>query len=360
MLISGGPGNDVIDGSNDPDEIHGEDGDDTLYGHGGDDLLFGGNGDDVLFGGAGDDTLDGGAGNDTLWTGSGNNTIVFRDGYGSDVVMDFTPGSDVVWLTASGIETWDDLLPRLTTDPDGTAVLVLDDGSRLRFEGLTLDELSESDFIIDPPPVCLARGTPLAVPGGTAPVEALRPDDLVLTRDHGAQPVLWIGRRTQRFGHGPHRHRPVVFAPGTLGGGLPRCTLRLSPQHRVLIRGKGRGRFADGALAFARSLSDTCRTGAIVQDQTVGAIEYFQLLLPRHAILDAAGVGVESFYPGPFAIETLPSADRAHIEALFPGVSEDAAAAYGPFARPVLRLRDVCELPAEALQALPAAVARAA
>ncbi|MEM7505752.1 MAG: hypothetical protein AAF415_03320 [Pseudomonadota bacterium] len=55
-LLIGGPGDDLIDGTEEND---------TLVGNGGDDTLNGLGGDDTLFGGAGADDLDGGAGEDT-------------------------------------------------------------------------------------------------------------------------------------------------------------------------------------------------------------------------------------------------------------------------------------------------------
>ena len=343
-LLTGNSGDDQQDGSGDPDELHGDDGEDRLYGHGGDDSLFGDLGDDRIAGGDGNDTLDGGEGNDTLWGGADNDTLVLRDGYGNDVVMDFTPGEDVVRLTSSGIETWEDLQARLHTDHDGTAILILDDGTSLRFEGLTVGDLGEGDFVIDPPPVCFVAGTRIATPGGTVAVETLRPGDMVLTAEGDALAVLWTGCRVTRFGHGAHRHHPVLIPAGAMGAGLPNRDLRVSPQHRMLIRGKARGRFADGALARAKGL---CGARGIVQDTGLTSVSYHQILLPRHAILSANGLGAESFYPGPFALETLPRADRLWIEARFPGVAENAEAAYGPFARPVLTLRQIADLPPE-------------
>lgn len=38
---------------------------------------------------------------------------------------------------------------------------------------------------------CFLSGTLIATPDGEVPVETLRAGDLVLTRDHGAQPLVW-------------------------------------------------------------------------------------------------------------------------------------------------------------------------
>ena len=62
----GGPGDNVLYGTNSPDKIDGRAGDDTIYGLGGDDrctldgYLIGGQGNDTIYGGAGDDIFGGG------------------------------------------------------------------------------------------------------------------------------------------------------------------------------------------------------------------------------------------------------------------------------------------------------------
>jgi Ca2+-binding RTX toxin-like protein len=72
-LIIGGQDNDILIGGDDTDIIHGNGGNDILFGMGGQDFLYGGDGDDTLYGyDSAEDWLYGGAGNDTLFTASGN------------------------------------------------------------------------------------------------------------------------------------------------------------------------------------------------------------------------------------------------------------------------------------------------
>ena len=79
--IRGGYGNDTITGG---------DGDDTLDGDYGDDILTGGAGDDELWGNPGDDILSGGAGDDWLYGYNGDDIFVLGDKtQGEDHVYDF-------------------------------------------------------------------------------------------------------------------------------------------------------------------------------------------------------------------------------------------------------------------------------
>jgi len=347
MQVSGSSGSDIIDGSADPDEISGLEGDDALYGHEGHDTLYGNEGNDLLAGGKGDDVLDGGADDDTLWGGDGADTVIFRDGYGHDTIMDFDTVVDRVNLASSGVETWADVQGRLGSDFDGTALLTLDDGSTLRFEGLTVADLTEDNFILPPPPVCFALGTMIATPRGEIAVESLQPGDVIGTLDHGPQPLLWVGRRTSTFGHGDHRHQPVRIAVGAMGHGLPYRDLLVSPQHRLLVKGPDGKRFAAGGLAKAKGL---CSQHGIAQDNACTSVEYLQLLLPRHAIVLANGVPAETFLPRAFALISLSAADHAALCAVIPGLAEDPQAAYGPPARPLLSMQQLASLPALALQ----------
>ncbi len=332
----------IVEGSADPDLLVAGDTSTWLIGNEGDDTLIGGPGDDTLDGGPGEDVLDGGAGNDVLIGGPGADIFVFRDGYDHDVILDFDLDEDRVAVSSTGVERFEDIRDRLGPDPNGDAVLTLNDGSTLTLLGVRPGELGEQHFIIEPAPVCFARGTLILTPRGAVPVEALAVGDLVLTQDAGAQPLCWIGRRVKVFGHGVHRHQPVVIPADALGRGRPARTLRLSPQHRVLLRGEGAAARSKGVLAMAKGLVG--RAG-IHQDSACTSIEYFQLLLPRHHILFAEGLATESFYPGPFALTTLPEADLETIAARFPGITEDPEAAYGALARPALTLRQILALP---------------
>lgn len=96
--IAGGNGEDVISGDAGADEvvgglgrdvISGGEGNDQLWGDNGlgeesdtgeGDYIDGGAGDDIIAGEAGDDVLDGGAGNDRVWGGAGHDVIQGRDG----------------------------------------------------------------------------------------------------------------------------------------------------------------------------------------------------------------------------------------------------------------------------------------
>jgi len=101
--IVGGEGNDLLTAGGDDDVVHGGDGADTIKGGDGDDVLAGDGGDgNVIFGGADRDLLRGGPGDDRLNGDEGDDALIGRGG--ADV-FETGPGSDEMF----GVETQDEL-----------------------------------------------------------------------------------------------------------------------------------------------------------------------------------------------------------------------------------------------------------
>ncbi|MGL5080510.1 MAG: choice-of-anchor I family protein [Microcoleaceae cyanobacterium] len=88
--IFGGPGNDRISGKAGNDELYGDEGNDRIWGDQGDDLIRGGLGNDKLYGDAGNNTS------------GGLDTFVLAAGEGTDTILDFEVGLDLIGL-AGGI-----------------------------------------------------------------------------------------------------------------------------------------------------------------------------------------------------------------------------------------------------------------
>jgi hypothetical protein len=111
-ILFGDLGDDTLYGGEENDFLNGNQGNDFLCGGAGNDTLHGGKENDVLNGGSGDDFLSGDLGNDTLMGGTGRDTFVFRVEDGSNTILDFELGQDLIGL-ASGL-TFD----QLTIDGD--------------------------------------------------------------------------------------------------------------------------------------------------------------------------------------------------------------------------------------------------
>lgn len=105
--------------------------------------------------------------------------------------------------------------------------------------------------------VCYGAGTMIDTPDGPRPVETLRPGDLVMTLDHGPQPVRWLHCRNSLFDDAGVDAKPVQIKAGALGDNLPARDLIVSPQHRILVGGAGQLQqiFAFEVFVPAKSLT---------------------------------------------------------------------------------------------------------
>lgn len=79
-------------------------------------------------------------------------------------------------------------------------------------------------------------GTMIATEEGPVPIDWLRPGDKVQTRDHGFQPVLWVGHHVLPH-HLAEPLRPMAVAAGTFGAEMPSRDTVLSPGVGILLAG---------------------------------------------------------------------------------------------------------------------------
>ena len=134
-------------GGNAGDLLIGNEGANTLRGAGGSDTMLGGDGADTLFGGAGNDWLDGGRGDDTLLGSAGADRFVFSDGYGFDVITDFTHQDTIDLRKLTDFTGYADLFDNKMTQYKGSTYIMVGDDTLALYD-VKKAELTHSDFII--------------------------------------------------------------------------------------------------------------------------------------------------------------------------------------------------------------------
>ncbi|MCV3271642.1 Hint domain-containing protein [Roseobacter sinensis] len=84
---------------------------------------------------------------------------------------------------------------------------------------------------------CFGPGTMIRTENGEIPVEWLETSDKVLTRDHGYQPIVWIGRTKLDPGYFTQypAERPVCIPAGSCGANMPTHDLHVTGDHRLLF-----------------------------------------------------------------------------------------------------------------------------
>lgn len=359
-VVNGNDGDDYVVGNEGNDQVVGEAGNDHLRGDEGNDILIGGTGEDTLYGGIdndelfgegdndelygedGDDTLHGQGGDDTLTGGAGADAFGLGEG-GADLITDFDTTTGIgdgikenndrvdlsafyndttlaAWNLANPENQYDSPLQWLRAE-QSTGVLTSANGVRIQFDGEAVDAYSLSAENTNV--TCFTRGTLIGTPNGAVAIENLRVGDLVMTRDHGPQPIRWIGSRLLSCADltDNPKLRPVRISAGALGPDIPQSDLIVSPQHRILVRSNIAQKMfgTHEVLVAAKQLLQV--TGIDI-DQKPGGVEYFHILFDRHEVVLSNNAETESLFTGPEAMKSIGSAARAEIFAIFPELQE--------------------------------------
>ncbi|KMW58357.1 hemolysin-type calcium binding protein [Candidatus Rhodobacter oscarellae] len=312
------------------------------------DSLDGGAGADVIDGMHGADTITGGTGNDTMTGGAGDDVFVLADGgSGADVITDFdtadTNGDgvfndqfDVTGLTdAAGnpVNAWDVVV---SDDGFGNALLSFPNGETVILQGVAPATVTGAQALSAAGIPCFTEGTLIRTPKGDVPIESLKVGDLVLTKDNGAMPLRWVGKRRleRRELKLFPEHSPVFIPTGVSGNYAP---LLVSPLHGLLI---SNGLPGWGAFARAKHLAEA--PGPVRVAHGKKRVTYIHLMFDAHQVIYANGAAAESFYPGEQALAMYPDAIVDELKDVVPGLGEKPVEdCYGPTARPFMKRKQV-------------------
>ncbi|MFQ1699996.1 Hint domain-containing protein [Loktanella agnita] len=195
-------------------------------------------------------------------------------------------------------------------------------------------DTADPTALIDVP--CFTAGTLILTPQGERRIEDLCANDLVVTMDHGDQPIRWIGSSPRRA-VGPLA--PIRICAGALGNTRD---LFVSPQHRVLLRG------GQAELLFGES-EVLVPAKTLVNDRSItrvigGEVVYYHMLFDRHQIVWSEGAPTESFHPGSVGWNAMDAATRNEILSIFPQLDGGNFENYGASARMSLKSHEAMTL----------------
>ncbi|MHA6326922.1 Hint domain-containing protein [Roseivivax sp. CAU 1753] len=187
---------------------------------------------------------------------------------------------------------------------------------------------------------CYATGTLIDTPDGPRAVETLQVGDLVVTLDHGPQPIRWIRSSDHALHEVGNDAKPVLFGAGALGHGLPAQGLIVSPQHRILVGGHGQldGWFKSERFAPAKSLTALPGVRHMKGKQTITWIHF---ACDRHEVVTANGCLSESLLLGPMVAKGLTAKERVALSNIYGATLSPDDALNGPAARACLSVGEV-------------------
>jgi hypothetical protein len=179
-----------------------------------------------------------------------------------------------------------------------------------------------------------ARGTLIATPDGPCAIEDMTPGMQVETRDSGPVPVLWIGSMTMVPGtsaDAPELARLTRIMSDTFGLSRPMPDLVTGPGARLLHSPATLRELAidTKVLTPVRAFVDGV---SVIEITPPRPVALFHLCLPRHAVIRAAGLEVETFHPGPSLLRDMGLNMQALFLSLFPHL--ERASDFGRLAYP--------------------------
>ena len=187
---------------------------------------------------------------------------------------------------------------------------------------------------------CYAPGTLIDTPDGPRAIETLRPGDLVLTVDHGPQPIRWVRQNDHPLAGADVEDKPVLIQAGALGAGRPLTDLIVSPQHRILVGAGGQLTQYFRAAAFAPAKALT-RLGGIRHMKGKTKITWIHFACDRHEVVTANSCLSESLLPGPMVLNGLTLEERRTLMNIFKCIAKGNEALNIPAARPCLKVSQV-------------------
>jgi T5SS/PEP-CTERM-associated repeat protein/autotransporter passenger strand-loop-strand repeat protein len=171
---------------------------------------------------------------------------------------------------------------------DGTTLTVSDSGNGGTDSLIFGSGISASGFsIVNGNTIqvaCFAAGTRISTGSGLIAVEELSVGDRAVTDDGTCEPIVWIGQRTVHCKRHPKPETvsPVRVMRGAFGRNVPLRDLYLSPDHAV---------FVNGVLVPVKLLINGTSIARVRRDR----VTYYHVELPRHAVILAEGLTVESY-----------------------------------------------------------------
>jgi Hint domain/Bacterial cadherin-like domain len=217
---------------------------------------------------------------------------------------------------------------------DGTITAIADWGDEIgsasfSYEVINKAGITDVGFVVGEIVPCFVAGARIDTSRGPVPVEDIAVGDMVLTLDHGFQPVAWHGVR-----HVPSlgAMAPVRIPAGSFGD---HGALAVSPQHRLHFSGWQAELYAGEAEVLVKAIH-LVRAGRLAQDHSGAPVTYHHLLFARHEIIRAEGLWSESYYPGAATLAGYDAEVQEELYALFPELAGNPGS-YGPSARPEVR-----------------------
>jgi hypothetical protein len=165
---------------------------------------------------------------------------------------------------------------------------------------------------------CFTLGTMISTSTGPRRIETLKNGDLVMTRDNGFRPIVWIGIRELSGAQLSKNDalQPISIRRDAFGNDCPNRDTMVSRQHRMLLCGARAELLFGTNEVLVRALHLTSLPG--VDAMVVASVTYVHIMFDRHEIVYADGAWSESFQPGDRTLSGMDADQRQELDTIFP------------------------------------------
>ena len=259
--------------------------------------------------------------------------VIYDDEYGTGDYLSYDPGGGTVnsALDSSSLYNADILLGDGSTMSVPVLVLQTANGDvfisefpgnpldGLAIQSISLVSLNTSDAsginlgasdVQGATIVCFATGTKIATQHGEMPVKTLKVGDMVMTLDHGLQPIRWIHFHDCPLDGVERTAKPLLIAAD----------------------------FDDEALVPAKSLTALAGVRHMAGKRLITWVHF---ACDRHEVVRANGCLTESLLLGPMVLKGLTRQERRDLSVIFGSQTSEHAALNGPAARQCLPVQAV-------------------
>lgn len=190
--------------------------------------------------------------------------------------------------------------------------------------------------------VAISGTTLIQTSDGPRAVSALRAGDMVETLEHGAQPLVWVGRAAPAYQLSDDTDGPIRIRAGALGKFGPQRTLTVLADQRILIQSQTCAALLGQSQFFvaARHLLHLRGVGRAGESDT----EMVHLMLGTSAVIRAQGAWVEAWRPDSLSVRSLPQSLRNDLCAADSGVLHAGRMAQYQATRPNLNAQEARRL----------------
>jgi hypothetical protein len=168
----------------------------------------------------------------------------------------------------------------------------------------------------------ICQNTRIMTINGEVRIENLKAGDMIVTRDCGLQPLLWVGKVTP-----PQLHKAVYFTKNSINNSRD---MILCPNQLVALKGpQALLRYGQREVLIA---AHTFVNGDTIHHTDTCRQVFFQLLLKNHQVIYAEAAAMESYLPSVQNLALLAPDQKQQLFKALPCL-QDNPDSYGPLAR---------------------------